>query len=85
MSESFRIAPDPKNCLLTGKGLQKNTEKAEVNGGAEKKTYDILPGSFSQFAPENKPGPKRKGSSSNHHFSGAMLNFQGVVWIDGGV
>ena len=28
--------------------------------------------------PEKLPGPKRKGSSSNHHFSGAMLNFGGV-------
>ena len=25
------------------------------------------------FAPENRPGPIRKGSSSNHQFSGAML------------
>ena len=25
--------------------------------------------------------PNRKGSSSNHHFSGAMLNFGGVSWI----
>ena len=24
-------------------------------------------------APENRPSPKRKGSSPNHHFSGAML------------
>ena len=29
--------------------------------------------------PENRPcHPKRKGSSSNHHFSGSMLNFWGV-------
>ena len=28
--------------------------------------------------PENLPGPKRKGSSSNHYFSGAMWNFGGV-------
>ena len=26
---------------------------------------------------ESRPGPKRKGSSSNHPFSGAMLNFGG--------
>ena len=25
--------------------------------------------------------PKRKGSSSNHHFSGAMLNFGGVCYV----
>ena len=28
--------------------------------------------------PLNICHPKRKGSSSNHHFLGAMLNFQGV-------
>ncbi len=27
------------------------------------------------IAPEDRPGPQRKRSSSNHHFSGAMLNF----------
>ena len=32
-----------------------------------------LPETNSEFAPENRPGPKRKGSSSNHQFSGAML------------
>ena len=30
------------------------------------------------LAPENVPGPKRKGSSSNHPFLKAMLNFRGV-------
>ena len=36
----------------------------------------VMPWKFnSEFSPENIPGPKRKGSSSNHHFSGAMLNF----------
>ena len=29
-------------------------------------------------APENTPKAKTKGSSSNHHFSGAMLDFGGV-------
>ena len=28
---------------------------------------------------ENKPKPKRKGPSSNHHFSEVMLNFRGVM------
>ena len=34
----------------------------------------------SEFTPENLQNyhPKRKGSSSNYHFSGAMLNFKGV-------
>ena len=32
----------------------------------------ITPWKFnSEFSPEKLPGPKRKGSSSNHHFSGA--------------
>ena len=30
------------------------------------------------FAPENRPKPNRKGSYSNHTFSGAVLNFGGV-------
>jgi len=30
-----------------------------------------LPETNSKFAPENRPNPKRKGSSSNHSFSGA--------------
>ena len=30
----------------------------------------------SEFSPEKWPGPKRKGLSSNHHFSGSMLNFR---------
>ncbi len=34
--------------------------------------------------PENRPGPKRKGSSSKHHFSGAkMLNFWGGTTLMG--
>ena len=39
---------------------------------------------ISQFAPEkseNVPGPKKKGSSSNYHFAGAMLNFGGDIYI----
>ncbi len=32
-----------------------------------------LPKTKSDFSLENRPGPKRKGSSSNHPFSGAML------------
>ena len=31
----------------------------------------VPPGSLIAKAPEKLPGPKRKGSSSNHHFSGA--------------
>ena len=38
--------------------------------------HDTLP-KFN-IAPENRPNAKRKGLSSNHHFSGAMLNFGGV-------
>ena len=35
---------------------------------------------YSEFTPENRPGPKRKGLSSNHHFSGAIfVSFLGVV------
>ena len=30
------------------------------------------------MAPEKLPGPKRRGSSSKHRFSGTTLNFQGV-------
>ena len=36
-------------------------------------------------APEKWPSPNRKGSSSNHHFSGAALNFRGVsFFLEGG-
>ena len=36
--------------------------------------------------PENRPfTPKRKESSSNHHFSGAMLNFGVAIGIGIGV
>ena len=38
------------------------------------------PPEVEQFAPEKLPKPNRKGSSSNHHFSGAMLNFGGVCY-----
>ena len=40
----------------------------------------IPPGSLTGNAPEKLPKPNRKGSSSNHHFSGSMLNFGGVYW-----
>ena len=36
------------------------------------------PPEVEQLAPEKLPGPNRKGSSSNHHFSGAVFNFRGV-------
>ena len=39
-----------------------------------------------QLAPENRLGlPKRKGSSSNYHFAGAMLNFGGVDHWEQGI
>ena len=38
-----------------------------------------LPETNSKFAPENRPGPKRKGSSPNLHFSGAKLVFGSVM------
>ena len=41
--------------------------------------FERLPSrSLTAKAPENLPKPNRKGSSSNPHFSGAMLNFGGV-------
>ena len=43
------------------------------DGGSDMKT----PRKFN-IAPENRLDPKRKASSSNHPFSGAMLNFGGV-------
>ena len=36
-------------------------------------TAVTLPETNSKFAPENRPGPKRKGSYSKHWFSGTML------------
>ena len=46
--------------------------------------YFATPQRFN-IAHENRSGAKRKGSSSNLHFSGAMLNFGGVmltqIWI----
>ena len=38
------------------------------------------------IAPENRPTPKRKGSSSNHPFSGAFdVSFrEGIVVVKGG-
>ena len=35
-------------------------------------------GKKTNIDPEKLPKPNRKGSSSNHHFSGAMLNADGV-------
>jgi len=40
------------------------------------------------MAPENWPGPKRKGSSSNHPFSGARMLVSGsgtYIFVDMGV
>ena len=34
----------------------------------------------SEFTPANVPGPKRKGSSSNHHFSGASCKLRGGIY-----
>ena len=42
-------------------------------------TSNEYPPKVSQLAPENLPKPIRKRSSSNHHFSGAMLNFRWVT------
>ena len=42
----------------------------------------VTPRNFnSEFTRENRPGPKWKGSSSNHYFSGAMLKFGGVFLV----
>ena len=40
--------------------------------------FVTLPKFDSEFIPEKLPKPNRKGSSSNHYFSGPMLNFGGV-------
>ena len=41
----------------------------------------ITPSKFnSEFTSEKFPGPNRQGSSSNHQFSGAILNFVGVTF-----
>ncbi len=49
----------------------------KLGGGS----ISIHPRSLTAKAPEKLPGPNRKGSSSNHHFSGPMLNFQGVAVV----
>ena len=42
----------------------------------------VTPRNFnSEFTRENRPGPKWKGSSSNHHFSATMLNLGGVFLV----
>ena len=46
-----------------------------VGGGSK---TDTLPKFNSELSPEKLPKPNRKGSSSKHHFSGAMLNFGGA-------
>ena len=43
---------------------------------------NTLPETNSEFTPENRPGHKRKGSSSNHPFSGAMLASGGKLLMD---
>ena len=39
------------------------------------------PKTNSKFAPQNRPGSKRKRSSSNHQFSGAILVSGRVVVV----
>ena len=41
---------------------------------ARGKTYTLPK---TNIASENRPGPKRKGSSSNHHFQGRLLLVSG--------
>ncbi len=47
--------------------------------GAMEGRMSTTPPKFnSEFTPEKLPKSNRKGSSSNHYFSGSMLNFGGV-------
>ena len=46
--------------------------------GEVKKEHELCTLPETNIAPENRPGPKRKRSYSNHPFSGAMLVFGGV-------
>ena len=71
--------------------LDDNKSLPKTNGGPRTRTSRVManppfkltsnlgihtPWKFnSEFTPENIPGPKRRGSSSNHHFAGSMLNF----------
>ena len=68
-----------------GSSVKRGGQKSEF-AAFPKININTLPKLNSEFTPEKLPKPKRKGSSSNHHFSGAMLSFQGVfLKIDGWV
>ena len=43
--------------------------------GGNSHSLFTFPETNSKFAPENRPGPKRKRSYSNHPCSGAMIGF----------
>ena len=50
----------------------------EIVDEMDSNDWDTPPKFNSEFSLENTQGPKRTGLSSNHHFSGAMLNSRGV-------
>ena len=77
--------PQGRAVLRVSAGAPMPGSKAKGSKCSGQRYPWILPWKFnSKFAPENKPGPKRKGSSSNHHFSGGeLLNFRGVCFFGG--
>ena len=51
-----------------------------VTWGSCSPNYTVPSRSLTKIAPEKLPKPNRKGLSSNHHFSGAMLNLDMCFW-----
>ena len=77
-----RIAGAPK-FHMEADAFQKESDLCQalkISGAIQACT---LPKFNSEFTPEKLPGPKRKGLSSNHHFSGenSMLKLQGLPKI----
>ena len=66
--EHFCVASDSMYTRMEGFGLQE----------PQPKEFSITLPKFNS-SPLKSYLPNRKGSSSNHHFSGAMLNFGGVI------
>ena len=73
---------------LSRDGIQQVSEKQDVN---KNNTLDTPPKFNIEFTPPKFNSsplksylPNRKGSSSNHHFAGSMLNFWGLSLNNGG-
>ena len=59
------------------KGIRRSPKMCQDSLGGVSIVHQHTPAKFNS-SPLKMDHPNRKGSSSNHHFSGAMLNFQGV-------